>query len=208
MNYLKYCLLIVILFVSCDSGKRPLVGETDYQRELNATFKDASKSPLKPKDLKNFTGLDFYPFDSAYIVKAKFTPTENARLFQMPTTTDRKPYYKEYGKLQFRLQGKELELTVYQSQEDLKHPVYKDLLFLPFTDNTSGNGSYGGGRYMDIYTTDQLPDGSFVLNFNNTYNPYCVYNDTFSCPITPRKNHLEIEVKAGIKDFTSLYAKD
>jgi len=151
--------------------------------------------------------LDFYPFDSAYIVKAKFTTTENARLFQMPTTTDRKPYYKEYGVLNFSLQGKALSLTLYQSQEDLKNPMYKDLLFLPFTDLTSGNGSYGGGRYMDLKLTDQLPDGSFVLNFNNTYNPYCVYNDKYSCPITPRKNHLDIAVKAGIKDFTSVYAK-
>ena len=207
---MKNCIAILFLFLffSCESKrKRPIVGETQYQIELNETFKDGSKSPLKTKDLKNFKGLDFYPIDSTYVVKANFTKTEKARLFQMPTTTDRKPYYKEYGVLNFTIKGKELQLTIYQSQEDLKNPMLKDLLFLPFTDNTSGNGSYGGGRYLDVLITDQLPDGSFILDFNNTYNPYCVYNEKYSCPITPRKNHLDIEILAGIKDFKSLYVK-
>ena len=74
-------------------------------------------------------------------------------------------------------------------------------LFLPFTDDTSGEDSYGGGRYMDVMISDEKPDGTIVLNFNNTYNPYCAYNDKYSCPLTPRKNHLDIEIKAGIKVF-------
>ena len=60
-------LLGLLLFVSCDSKrKRPILGETEYQRKLNNQYKDASKSPLKKKDLKNFKGLDFFPVDSSY----------------------------------------------------------------------------------------------------------------------------------------------
>jgi uncharacterized protein (DUF1684 family) len=181
--------------------KRPLMGKTEYQRALNASYKDASKSPLKKKDLKKFKGLDFFPVDSTFIVIAKLTKIANAPIFEMATTTDRKPLYKEYGLLKFKLKGAETQLTIYQSQDDLRDEKYKNYLFLPFTDDTSGNESYGGGRYMDVMTTDEKADGTISLNFNNTYNPYCAYNDKYSCPLTPRKNHLDIEIKAGIKVF-------
>ena len=54
---------------------------------------------------------------------------------------------------------------------------------------------------MDVLTTDENEDGTILLNFNNTYNPYCAYNPKFSCPLTPRKNHLDLKVTAGIKVF-------
>lgn len=193
---------MIIFLVSCNSqDKRPLVGETEYQQKLNASYKDASSSPLKQQDLKIFKGLDFYPIDSIFIVTAKLTKIENAPTFEMATTTDRKPLYKEYGTLNFTLKEKDFQLTIYQSQDDLRDEKYKDYLFLPFTDDTSGNESYGGGRYMDVMITDENADGTIVLNFNNTYNPYCAYNDKYSCPLTPRKNHLDIEITAGIKVF-------
>ncbi len=177
------------------------MGETVYQQELNAAYKDGSKSPLKKNDLKNFKGLDFFKVDSSFIVKAKLTRIEDSPIFEMQTTTERKPLYKEYGLLNFTLKGNDYELTVYQSQDDLRDEKYKDYLFVPFTDFTSGNESYGGGRYMDLKTTDIMPDDTLLLNFNNTYNPYCAYNDKYSCPLTPRKNHLNLEVKAGVKAF-------
>lgn len=195
-------LIVLILIISCNSkDKRPLLGDTPYQQKLNASFKDATSSPLKKKDIKVFKGLDFFPVDSNFIVTAKLTKIENAPIFKMATTTDRTPLYKEYGVLDFTINNRALQLTVYQSQEDLEDEQYKDYLFIPFTDETSGNESYGGGRYMDVMLTDIKNDQTIQLNFNNTYNPYCAYNEKFSCPITPRKNHLDIEIKAGIKDF-------
>lgn len=197
-----FIIAILLIMVSCNSqGKRPIMGKTVYQQELNASFKDASISPLKKKDLRHFKGLDFFEVDPSYIVEAKLIKTENAPTFEMATTTERKPLYKEYGKLHFTLQGKNHELTIYQSQDDLDDVKYKDYLFLPFTDDTSGEASYGGGRYMDVMTTDITAENTVILNFNNTYNPYCAYNDKYSCPLTPRKNHLDLEIKAGIKVY-------
>ena len=199
-NILILCVLSVLL--SCNSqGKRALIGKTEYQQKLNASYKDASKSPLKKKDLKGFKGLDFFPVDSTFIVIAKLVKTVNAPTFEMATNTDRKPLYKEYGTLNFTLKGKACELTIYRSQDDLRDEKYKDYLFLPFTDATSSNESYGGGRYMDVMTTSENTDGTIELNFNNTYNPYCAYNAKYSCPLTPRQNHLDIEIKAGIMIF-------
>jgi uncharacterized protein (DUF1684 family) len=199
-NILFLCCLSI--FISCNSqGKRPLVGETVYQKELNAFYKDASTSPLKKKHLKTFKGLEFFAVDSTYIVIATLNKTRNAPIFEMATTTDRKPLYKEYGVLNFTLKGQGCELTIYRGQDNIGDEKYNDYLFLPFTDDTSGGTSYGGGRYMDVMITDEKSDGTITLNFNNTYNPYCAYNSKYSCPLTPRKNHLNLEVKAGIKAF-------
>jgi hypothetical protein len=194
-----------MIFISCSSqGKRALIGETAYQQKLNANYKDASKSPLLKKDLKNFKGLDFFPIDSSFIVLAAFTKTRNAPTFKMTTTTDRKPLYKEYGTARFTLKGVVCELAIYQSQDDLRDEEYKDYLFLPFTDQTSGEGSYGGGRYMDLMLTDIHENKTITLDFNQTYNPYCAYNKKYSCPLTPRKNHLELFITAGIKEHNKI----
>ncbi len=200
----KLITIVSISFIiSCNSQhtKRAPIGDTEFQRTQNAKFKDASKSPLTNKDLKEFKGLDFFPVDSTFRVIATLTKTVDAKIFEMPTTTDRRPLYKEYGILTFTLQGVSCKLSIYQNQDEDRDPEYKDYLFLPFTDDTSGNESYGGGRYMDVLTTDERTDGTILLDFNNTYNPYCAYNKRYSCPITPRKNHLDLEIKAGIKDF-------
>lgn len=202
MKLYQYSILLISLIIlSCSDGKRPLAGKTEYQKKQNNIFKDASKSPLKTKDLKNFKGLDFYPVDSSFVVTAQLKRTPDTPAFLMKTTTDRTPMYREFGLLNFSLKGKELTLILYQNLETLDDEVLKDELFLPFTDDTSGEGSYGGGRYMDVYISEINDDDTVTLNFNNTYNPYCAYNEKYSCPITPRKNHLDIAITAGIKDF-------
>ncbi|MDC3344617.1 DUF1684 domain-containing protein [Flavobacteriaceae bacterium] len=201
---MKYFLIVAFLslFISCNSqDKRPLIGKTEYQQKLNAVFKDASKSPLKNKDLKRFKGLDFFPVDSSYIIIASIEKTSDTPFLGMATNTEEKSYYRKFGILTFTLKEKEMQLTLYESLEESENPVFEDYLFLPFTDETSGSDSYGGGRYMDVFKSKINTNGTIELNFNNTYNPYCAYNDDYSCPLTPRDNHLSMEILAGVKDF-------
>ncbi len=195
-------LCLILIFAACNSqDKRPLTGETEYQRRLNAMYKDASTSPLKKKDLKNFKGLDFFPVDSSFVVSAKLTRTPDAPFFLMPTTGDTDSYYREYGTLSFRLEEREFTLTLYESKDEMQDPRYRDYLFLPFTDDTSSDGSYGGGRYINLFKSRIQEDSTLVIDFNNSYNPYCAYNDKYSCPVVPRKNYLDVAVKAGVMDF-------
>ena len=201
---MKYFLIVAFLslFVSCNSqDKRPLIGETEYQQKLNAVFKDASKSPLKNKDLKSFKGLDFFPVDSSYIIIASIEKTPDTPFLGMATNTEEKSYYRKFGILTFTMKEKKLQLTLYESLEESENPIFEDYLFLPFTDETSGSDSYGGGRYMDVFISKINTNGTLELNFNNTYNPYCAYNDDYSCPLTPRNNHLSLEILSGVKDF-------
>lgn len=190
--------LILSLLLACAQDKRPVLGETDFQRKMNSEFKDATTSPLKAKDLKVFKGLDFFKYDSTYVVKAHLKRTPDTKWFEMHTTTDRVSEERVYGILSFEIQGKKLNLNVYQSKASLNKKINEDFLFLPFLDNTNGEESYGGGRYLNL----KIPEGDTIeIDFNKAYNPYCVYNEKYSCPIVPRENYLDLAIRAGVKDF-------
>jgi len=176
-----------------------LSGKSDFQKEMNADFKDASTSPLTKKGLKKFKGLDFFLINEKYKVTAKLVKTPDSPFFKFPTTTDRVVTYRKYGEVFFTIDNKELKLAVYKSKQSSKE--YKNHLFLPFLDKTNGKTSYGGGRFVDIYTTDTQEDGTIVIDFNKAYNPYCAYSDRYSCPITPRNNFLDIAIEAGVMAY-------
>lgn len=190
----------VLFLMSCTQEKRPLLGETDYQIEQNAKFKDATTSPLTDKDRKDFKGLEFFKFDSIYIVKAALKRTPESEWFNMKTTTERLSKERVFGQLTFEINDESFNLNVYQGEENMQTEGLEDYLFLPFLDDTNGEESYGGGRYIDL----RIPESdSITIDFNKAYNPLCVYNEKFSCPIVPRVNYLPIEIKAGVK----MYAK-
>ena len=197
---MRILLSIVIIFsFSCREEKRYQdVNLTEYQRQVNNYFKDASVSPLKPKDLKNFQGLDFFEFDSIYVVKAKIEETKESLPFKMKTTTDIPADVRKYADLFFQISDKEFELSVYENLEYEGVEGYENYLFLPFLDETNENETYGGGRYLDLYLNGT---DSIIIDFNRAYNPKCVYDENFSCPIVPRKNFLNIRIEAGVKNF-------
>lgn len=193
-----FLLFVFVFSMSCSQEKQLLTAETEWQKEMNADFKDATKSPLKDKDRKVFTGLDFYKFDSTYVVEAKLKRTPDAKPFKMKTTTERRPDYVQYAIISFTLKGKEYKLNIYQNLGLLDEDGYEDYLFLPFLDDTNGNGSYPGGRYTEA----RIPEGdTIIVDFNTAYNPYCAYNDKYSCPIVPRANYVGTEIEAGVKAF-------
>lgn len=194
--------LLVISSISC-SQKKVIFDDyvaslKDYQNELNMEFSDPNKSPLTQEDRVKFERLDFFPIDSTYKVTAAFELSKNPKIFLMPTTTDRLPIYKTYGVALFNINGKELALQIYQNQDLIQQPKYKNHLFIPFRDNTNGDETYGGGRFLDL----EIPEGnSIVIDFNKAYNPYCAYNGKYSCPIPPKENDLKVAIKAGVKNY-------
>ncbi len=133
-----------------------------------------------------------------YIVKAKLVRTPDALAFLMPTNTNE--YEKEvvYGIVYFQLNGKDHQLEIYQNEELKLKEGFEDYLFLPFTDQTNGEETYGGGRYIDL----RVPQtDTMTIDFNRAYNPYCAYNKKYSCPLVPAVNHLNLAIEAGVKAF-------
>ncbi|WP_186757245.1 DUF1684 domain-containing protein [Echinicola salinicaeni] len=187
--------LIISGVINAQDHKKEIL---EFQSELNHEFSNPDESPLKAKDLKNFESLDFFPVNKKYRVEAKFVRTNNAVPFQMPTTTDRKPVYEKYGELHFELEGEIHVLSIYQSHSLREMEEFKNYLFLPFTDLTNGESTYGGGRFIGL----EIPKGdTMMLDFNKAYNPYCAYNGKYSCPIPPKENDLPLAIEAGVKKF-------
>ena len=195
----KFILIVTILFFALSSAQdKTIQTSEEFQADLNKKYADSISSPLKKEDLKTFKNLNFFNIDSKYIVEAKLVRTKKEKVFKMKTSTDRLPEYKKYGKLYFKVNGKDLKLNVYQNIDLIKKKEYENYLFLPFTDLTCGNDSYTAGRYIDL----RIPkSGTIIIDYNKAYNPYCAYNYKYSCPIVPAENNLAIEIKAGVKKF-------
>lgn len=198
-NVFLLTVCLSMLFLSCEKSKvDPIEEAISFQEELNAQFADSEDSPLTEEDWLIFEGLEFFPIDTAFRVTARLEFPEDSEPFTMKTTTDRLPIYKLYATARFELDGKERSLEIYQNQDLIRDPEYSDYLFLPYTDKTNGNESYGGGRYIDL----TIPDGKeIIIDFNQSYNPYCAYSSEFSCPIPPRVNDLNVEIRAGVKAY-------
>jgi uncharacterized protein (DUF1684 family) len=168
----------------------------EWRKERDAFFRNHQRSPLIPKEKKNFKGLKYYPFDSQYFFAGRIeryilhinNPKYYATFLTNKGTNKR---YLRYGKFHFRLDRKDYTIEIYKS-------ILSDMLFIPFKDKTNGKETYEGGRYIDA---EILPDYKMVLDFNEAYNPSCAYNEKFVCALPPRENMLEIEIRAGEKNF-------
>jgi uncharacterized protein (DUF1684 family) len=199
------CLLILVLSVYVSVGAaQTFYGSTDvigFRDGRDKEFRDKTESPLKDEDFANFAGLNYYPIDTAFRVKADFTRTPSEQWFQMPTSSGRTKKFVKYGVLKFKLGSKTLRLSVYQMDPAIsqKFPEYADLLFIPFKDGTSRTETYPGGRYIDIRT----PKGrAVILDFNLAYNPNCAYGgDKWNCPVPPGENSLDVAITVGEKRF-------
>lgn len=171
---------------------------TSFQDHLNEEYANKEKSPLTEEDFKTFKSLDFFPIDTAYRVVAKLKYFKNSKPFNMKTTTDRLSVYRIFATATFKINGEKHVLRIYQSQQLLLTQEYDDYLFLPFTDETNGKSSYGGGRFIDLKVTDE---DTIIIDFNKAYNPYCAYSGRYSCPIPPKANHLNAEIPVGVMAY-------
>ena len=160
-------------------------------------------SPLLEEDQKKEKGLNYFVINPNYAVEAQYKLVKRSRKFKMKTSTERLPEYKKFASVTFQLPGKnkKYELFLYQNIDFVKNKEYKNHLFLPFIDLTSGEQSYGGGRYLDL---EQPKKGvkTLMLDFNLLYNPYCSYNHRYSCPIPPLENFLDYLLEAGEKVYS------
>lgn len=194
--------ILIILGISTSvfaqkSSDEVLESNRKFREQINHEYADSTESPLTKEDLAKFKELPFFPVDTNFCVEANFKKLKRKKSFEMKTTTDRKPMYDVYGVATFTILDNEYSLNVYQSHRLREMDEFKDHLFLPFKDLSSGEESYGGGRFIDL----SIPEGeTIVIDFNQAYNPYCAYNTRYSCPIPPKENFLNLKVLAGVKN--------
>jgi len=148
---------------------------------------------LNGLEQQGIDSLSFFPVDMDWRIEANLIK-EKGKRFKMPTSTERQPMYRRYGWLCIQYKDKMFRLAAYQNLE-LTGKEYKHYLFIPFKDSNAPDITYGAGRYVEVYK--EKGKDTVIIDFNSAYNPYCVYSHRYSCPVTPKVNHLDFPIEAG-----------
>jgi hypothetical protein len=157
----------------------------DFREDKDAFFKNHPQSPLTREQKRAFTGLHYFPENAALRLEVTVEEFQPKETVPMQTSTGAVQTYEKYGRFTFEVDGQPAALTIYASEHGY---------FLPFADALAGAETYGAGRYLE---PEPLGGGRFAVDFNLAYNPYCAYNERWSCPIPPRENRLSIPIRAG-----------
>ena len=177
-----------------------IFAQDTYKDSIQAFIKNyVDKHEVVTGDDKKL--MSFYPVNKNYRVIATFERVSNGKWFTMETSGSSKQTYRVYGTIRFTIHDTAVKLNIYQSQNLLGVAEYKNYLFLPFTDLTSGEETYASGRYIDL-TFEDISNNKVVIDFNKAYNPYCAYvSGKYNCPIPPAENRLMVAIRAGEKAF-------
>lgn len=189
---------IILIFV-CTTASYSASAQANYEdsiREFQKNYVDGHEV-VKAGD-KNY--MSFYKPDIACRVVASFKKIEDKKGFEMYTSEGKPAKYFVFGVLTFVVHDTAQKLYVYQSESLMKTEEYKDYLYVPFGDASSGFESYGGGRYLDFRMND-IKGKTLTIDFNKAYNPYCAYATGYNCPLPPKENILVVEIKAGEKNY-------
>ncbi|HEU4487972.1 MAG TPA: DUF1684 domain-containing protein [Actinomycetota bacterium] len=164
-----------------------------WREERDRLFAAHPQSPIPEAERGDFAGVPYYDYDPSKRVLAECLQAES-RSYDIPTSGEQAMRFSRCGIATFELEGEAQELELYWLD------AYGGGLFLPFRDATSGEATYGAGRYLldtvkgaDLGTTgDRL-----ILDFNFAYNPSCAYDPRWVCPLAPPSNRLSVGVTAG-----------
>lgn len=153
----------------------------------NYMYKSKS-SPLYNSEFK----LIYFPPNIDFKVLAKIKKLKKIDTIKFLTSTGESQNFLKFAKLEFKLNKNIHELPLYKYLDKGS----KNDIFLCFTDKTNAVSTYEGGRYLDISFKNAK---RIEIDFNKAYNPYCVYDIKYSCPIPTKENFIDIEILAGEK---------
>ena len=151
-------------------------------------------SPIPLSERSNFKGLKYFPPDERFRFTSKLERFDRPKPIMIATSTGTRQAYLRYGAFIFEIEGRTLKLIAYKSAED----PHARSLFVPFSDQTSGRETYAAGRYLDL---EEQGGDDYELDFNMAYNPYCAYNEEYTCPVPPVENKLPVRILAGEKNY-------
>jgi uncharacterized protein (DUF1684 family) len=156
-------------------------------------FTTHPQSPIPEDQRAEYRGPHVFPYDSFARVRARLEPLAVVGA-DVATSDGRSTRMLRFARARFELHAHPAALDVFWLDQ------YGGGLYLAFRDATSGETTYGGGRYLldtikgaDIGGDDDI----LVLDFNFAYQPSCSYDPRWSCPLPPPENTLGFEIQAG-----------
>lgn len=166
-----------------------------FRRQKDRYFAEDDHSPIPPDERETFDGLRYYPIDEAYRFVLPLDEHEEPEPVVVGTSTDGEQEYLRWGEFHVEVDGAAVTVQAYKAAPD------DDRLWVPFRDETSGEETYGAGRYIDLEPDEHRHDGEWVLDFNLAYNPTCAYSEQYECPLPPMENWLDVRIEAGEKSY-------
>jgi uncharacterized protein (DUF1684 family) len=158
--------------------------------EKDENFKSEG-SPLPDGVRGEFHGLSYYAPAVDMMFTVPLVKFSEPKTIEIAATKGDVRKMLRYGTFTFQVDGQSCTLTAYKSEAD------PGMLFVPFKDATNGKETYRVGRYLDM--KEHAGDAPYLIDFNQAYNPYCAYNDNYTCPLVPGENVLPVAIHAGEK---------
>lgn len=161
-----------------------------FRKRKDEFFGTSHHSPIPPGERAQWQGLRYFEPNEGLVFTLPIDPADGSEL-RVQTSDGQVRTYRRAGTVAFEVDGEPATLTLLAGGGS-------DSLFVPFRDATSGKETYGAGRYLDVHPN---PDGTVTIDFNYAYNPYCAYDDAYSCPLPPPENWLPVPIRAGERSY-------
>ena len=166
------------------------------RRQKDRYFGEDPRSPIPADERTAFDGLNYFPVAPDYRFEVELDADDDPEPVTVGTSTDGEQEYLAWGTFTVEIDGEPVSLVAYKGDPS------EERLWVPFRDETSGEETYGAGRYIDLEPdSHRTEDGTWILDLNQAYNPTCAYNYAYECPLIPMENWLDVRIEAGEKDF-------
>lgn len=169
--------------------------ELPFDEQIDRNREDYKQSMLSmedsPIDLDTFEEFHYFPSNEAFVFTGNFKPAKSGETFSLLMTDSTRNNIPFVGTASFTIDNQLIELKIFDEE---------DTYLLPFTDETNGGETYGGGRYINI-EKKELAGDKITIDFNKAHNFYCSYNDKYVCPIPPAENKINALIDAGEKKY-------
>jgi uncharacterized protein (DUF1684 family) len=170
-----------------------------HRAQVDSTFRNDPDSPFNRDSTIHYEGIKWYPPDVRFHFVSRLIRYEHADTVVVLGTKGEERQQLRYGYFLLPFEGKEYRLNVYKftPSDSRRYALYRNHLSVWFTDSTTGEETYGVGRYLEVGKEDPDPDHRYTLDFNYAYNPYCAYSVLYSCAIPTKDDHLPFAITAG-----------
>jgi uncharacterized protein (DUF1684 family) len=196
-------LFVILLLVACSCGRNYtpeqkvyIAGIEKERKAKDISFRNDIDSPFNHKSKIHFEPLKYYDVDPSFVFQSKLYQFPVKDTIKVFGTKGEERKAVRFGYVTFNYDKKDYKINVYKGSTKTGQEYFS----IWFTDKTTGDETYGVGRYLD-FEYNPNPDFIYTIDFNLAYNPYCSYSPEYSCAIPLKEDHIDLTIKAGEKRF-------
>ena len=145
---------------------------------------------LESEFVKSFKGIERFPVNEDWRTEAKYEAYDPPKIINVPNVLGQVDEEPSPGAIVFIKDNQTYRIDAIDAG---------NRLWFIFADGTSGEETYGGGRFL--YTDKADSNGIVIVDFNKAYDPPCVLTKFATCPLPPKQNYLTLRITAGEKMY-------